>query len=207
MWLTSGIWLYNAKFGQRIQNHLFFWESEADLETFQKFSSHIWVIYKLVLESVKNLNPIFEVMEYWWKVQKCIICEKGRQIIKVSKIFLSIFEFPENFFLKSVKSLNRIFWATEYWFKALKCQIWLTNTKPFFWESEANLETLQKLSLYIWVSYKFVLKFVKSLNRIFWAMEYLFKALKCQIVLANKKPFFWKREANFEILPKFSPYI
>ena len=207
MWLNGGIWLYNAKFGQRIQNHLFFWESEAALETFQKFSSHIWVIYKLVLESVKSLNSIFEVMEYWWKVQKCIICEKGRQIIKVSKIFLSIFEFPENFFLKSVKSLNRIFWATEYWFKALKCQIWLTNTKPFFWESEANLETLQKLSLYIWVSYKFVLKFVKSLNRIFWAMEYLFKALKCQIVLANTKPFFWKREANFEILQKFSPYI
>ena len=141
------------------------------------------------------------------KGPKCIICEKGRQIIKVSKIFLSIFEFPEKFFLKSVKSLNRIFWATEYWFKALKCQIWLTNTKPFFWESEANLETLQKLSLYIWVSYKFVLKFVKSLNRIFWAMEYLFKALKCQIVLANTEPFFWKREANFEILQKFSPYI
>ena len=87
----------------------------------------------------------------------------------------------DKFVLKSVKSLNRILWARKYWFKALKCQIWLTNTKPFFWESEANVKILQNCGPYIWVSYKFVLKSVKSLNRILWATEYLFKALKCQI--------------------------
>ena len=102
------------------------------------------------------------------------------------------------FVLKSVKSLNRILWATEYWFKSLKCQIWLTNTKPFFWESEATVETLQKPAPCIWVSYNFVLKSVKILNRIFWALEYWFKALKCQIWLTNTKPFFWESEANVE---------
>ena len=34
----------------------------------------------------------------------------------------------------------------------------MTITKPFFWENEANVETFQKLSAYIWVSYMFVLK-------------------------------------------------
>ena len=59
----------------------------------------------------------------------------------------------------------------ENWYSPLKCQTWSTNTKPFFWESEANLETLQKLSPYIRVSYKFVLTSVKKLNRIFLMIE------------------------------------
>ena len=46
---------------------------------------------------------------------------------------------------------------------ALKCQIWLTNTKPFFWKNEANVETLPKPSRSIQVFYKFVLKPGKSL--------------------------------------------
>ena len=63
-------------------------------------------------------------------------------------------------------------WAMEYWLKALECQIWLTNTKPFFWESEARLKTLQKLFFCIGGSYKFFLRSVKSLNQLFWAVEY-----------------------------------
>ena len=109
--------------------------------------------------------------------------------------------------MKSVNSLNQIFLATEYWFKALKRQIWLTNTKPFFLESKANVQTLQKLSLYIWVSYKFLLKSVKSLNRILWVTEYWFKSLKCQNWLTNTKRFFWGNEANVETLQKLSPCI
>ena len=143
------IWLTNTK--------LFFWESEANVETLQKPSLYIGICHKFVL--------------------------------------------------KSEKSLNRILWATEYWFKALKCQIWLTNTKLFFWESKSNLKTLQNPCLYIWVSYKFVLKSEKSLNRILWATEYWFKALKCQIWLANTKPFFWESEANVKTLQKPSSYI
>ena len=109
--------------------------------------------------------------------------------------------------MKSFKSLNRILWATEYWFKALKCQTWLTNTKPPFWESEANVETLQKRSPYICVSYKFFLKSVKILIRISWAMESCFKILKCQFWLMNTKPLFWESEANVETLQKTSLYI
>ena len=109
--------------------------------------------------------------------------------------------------MKSVKSLNRSFWATEYWLKALKFQIWLTNTKPFFRESQAYLETLQKRFSYIWVSYKFLLKSVKSLNWIFCATEYWCKALKCQIWLTNTKPFYWECEENIETLQKLSPHI
>ena len=109
--------------------------------------------------------------------------------------------------MKSRKSLNRIFWAMEYWFKSLKCQIWLTSTKTFFWESDAEIETLQKPSPYIWAFCKFVLKLRKSLNWIFWATEYWLKALKYRIWLTNTKPFSWKIGANFQSLQKLSGCI
>ena len=51
--------------------------------------------------------------------------------------------------------------------QGFKCENWLTNTKQFFWESEASVETLPKPSPYFSVSYKMLLKPVKSLNRIF----------------------------------------
>ena len=49
--------------------------------------------------------------------------------------------------------------------------------KTIFWESKSSYETPQNLSPYIGISSKFVLKFVKILNWIFWAIEYWFKAL------------------------------
>ena len=110
--------------------------------------------------------------------------------------------------MKSVKSLNRILWATEYCLKALKYQISLTKTKAFFWKSEANVETLQKCYPYIWVFDKFVLKSVKILNRILWASEYWFKALKCQFWLTNTTAFLSKKEAKPWPSPKtFSLYL
>ena len=111
------------------------------------------------------------------------------------------------FVSKSVRSLNRIFSVIKYWFQALECQICSTNTNLSFWESKINLGTLEKLFPYIGVSYKFVLKSVKSLNRIFWAMDYSFKALQCQIWSTNTKSFFWKNEAKRETLQKLFLYI
>ena len=111
------------------------------------------------------------------------------------------------FVLKSVKTLNRIFWAIEYWFKALECQIQSTNTKSFFWESEAKLEPLPKLSPYIGVFNESVLKSVKDLNRTFWVIEYWFKASECQIWSTNTKTIFWESETVLGTLQKLSPYI
>ena len=121
--------------------------------------------------------------------------------MKLSKNFLPLFDFI------SLKSLNRVLWATEYWFKVLKCQVWLTIANPFFWKSEANVKTIQKPSLYIWVSYKLILKSVKSLNRTLWTTESWLKLLKCQTWLTNTKPFFWESEANVNTLQRHSPYI
>ena len=137
---------------------------------------------------------------------KTIFLGKRSKRWNCPKIFSYIRVFYK-FVLKSFQSLNRILWASEYWFKTLKCQIWLTNTKPFFCESEANVESLQKRSPYIWVLHKFVLKTVKILTRISWATEYWLKALKCQLWLTNTKPFFCESEANVETVQKFSPYI
>ena len=49
------------------------------------------------------------------------------------------------------------------------------NIEPFFWDSNANLQTLQKLPSYYKISYKFPLKSVKNLNRIFSVFECWFK--------------------------------
>ena len=106
--------------------------------------------------------------------------------------------------LKSLKSPNRIFWKIEYWFKALECQIWSMNTKPFFWESEAKLQTLQKFSPYIGVFFKFVLNSVKHLNRIsFWAVEYWSKTLECHFDRRIQKHFSGKARQTLELFKKF----
>ena len=97
---------------------------------------------------------------------KTIFQEKRDKLFSSSKTF-SYIGVSDKFVLKSVKSLNKILWVIEYWFEALECQIRSKNLKPFFWESEAKLETLQKLSLYIGVCYKFGLKSVKTLNKTF----------------------------------------
>ena len=91
--------------------------------------------------------------------------------------------------------------------QVLQCQIWSTNTKSFFLQDQAKLESLQKLTPFIGVSHKSVFKSVKSITRIFWATEYLFKALECQIWSTNTKSCFWKNEAKLQTLQKLSPYI
>ena len=129
------------------------------------------------------------------------------QSLKVSKNVSLYIAVSYKLVLKSVKSLTRIFSVIEYWFKVLECQICSTNTNPSFWESQINLGTLEKLFPYIGVSYKFVLKSVKRLNQILWAMDYSFKALQCQIWSTNTKSFFWKNEAKRETLQKLFLYI
>ena len=183
-------------------------------KTFSLYFSFLW----FRLKSVKSPNRIFWAMEYRFKALKCQIWltntkplfplfwkrETNLETLEKRSGYIWV---SYKFVFKSVKDLNRIFWTMQYWLKALKCPIWLTNTKPFFWESKANLETLQILSRYIWDSYKFVLTSVKKLNRIFWAIEYWLKALKWQICLRNTEPFFWESEADIETLQKLSPNI
>ena len=129
------------------------------------------------------------------------------QSLKVSKNISLYIAVSYKLVLKSVKSLTRIFSVIEYWFNALECQICSTNTNLSFWESKINLGTLEKLFPYIGASNKFVLKSVKRLNQILWAMDYSFKALQCQIWSTNTKSFFWKNEAKRETLQKLFLYI
>ena len=153
--------------------------------------------------------------QYWIKALKCKIrlmntkpffWETDANLETLQKRSPYIW-LAHKFVWKPVKNLNWIFWATDYWFKALKCQIWLTNTKPFIWKTETNLETLQKISPYISVSCKLVLKSVNSLNPNYWATKCCLKALKWRIWLMNRKPFYWESEAKLETLPKLSSYI
>ena len=192
----------------------FFWESEAKLETLQKLSLYIGVCYKFGLKSVKTLNKTFWVMQYWFKDWECQIWstnikpfswESEANLGTLQKVspFIGVFKS----ILKSPIDLNRIIWVTEYLIKALECEIWGTNTKPFFRESVGKLQTLQKLPPYIRVSHKVALKSVKTLNRIFWTMEYWFKALECQIWLTNTNSFFWESETNLGTFQKLPSYI
>ena len=65
--------------------------------------------------------------------------------------------------------------------QGFKMTYFVRDCKTISWQSEANVETLQKSCPYIWVSHKFDLTSVKSVNRTLSATEYWFKALKCQI--------------------------
>ena len=162
-----------------------------------------------------NLHRTFWVNEYWcmalkwpiWLTNTKSFFRESEENVETIQKFSPYICVSYKFVLKSVKILNRISWATESSFKSLKCQIRLTNTKPFLWQSKANVETLQKCFSYIGVSYKLVLESVKRRNRIFWDTEYWFKALKCEIWLTNTKLFFWESEANVETLQKPSSYI
>ena len=70
------------------------------------------------------------------------------------------------------------------------------NTKPFFWETEADLETFQKLASHIGVLYKLVLGYAKSLNTIFWLIEYWYKAQKCKDLVNERKTIFLLKQAK-----------
>ena len=91
--------------------------------------------------------------------------------------------------------------------KALECQIWSINTKSFLWESETKFGSIPKLSHYIRFSYKFVWKSVKTLNGIFWSIEYCYKTLESQVWLTNTNLFSWGNKSKLETLKNVSPYI
>ena len=145
-------------------------------------------------------------MEYCFKVLECQIFFAEYQIISLQNLSTSI-AISYKFVLKSVKSLNWIFWVIEYWFKTLEYQIWSPNTKVFYCKSREKLEALKQLSSYIGASFTFCLKSVKSLNRMFSAIEYWFKALECQIWWTNTILFLCEVKTNLRTLEKFSPYI
>ena len=201
------IWWTNTK--------LFFWESETNLGTLQKFFPYIGVSYRFVLKFVKIQTGIFLAMEDWFKALECQICLKNsisiswRNEAKLQSLqkLSPYIEVSYKFVLKSVKSLNWSFWLIEYWFKALEWQIWSTNTKVFYCKSMEKLEALKQLSPYIGASFTFCFKSVKSLNRMFSAIEYWFKALECQIWWTNTILFFCEVKTNLRTLEKFSPYI
>ena len=117
-------------------------------------------------------------MEYWFKALECQIWSTNtkaffweyKEKLQTAPKLSPYIGVSYKFLLQSIKGLNQIFWVIEYWFKALECQIWWKNTNLFFWESEANLGTVEKLPPYTEVSYKFILKFVKTLLWNFWAI-------------------------------------
>ena len=185
-----------------------FSESKANIETLQKLSPYFWVTYEFNLKSVESLNQILWAKEYWFKALKYQIWltntesffwenETNTETFEKLSPYIWIFY---KFYLKSVKSLNQILWATEYSLKVLKCQIWLTNINPFFWENDANVETLP-ISPYIWVFYKFALKSGNSVNRILWVMESWLKALKCQVLRNRGKR--WNSLKTFSLYLSF----
>ena len=108
-------------------------------------------------------------MAHVFKIQKYVDESKTKVLIKVETLqkpsdYIWVFY---KMVLKLLKSPNRILQCSKYWLKALKWENWLTIENLFLWESKAKFKSLSKQFLYIWVSYKTVLKPVKSLNRIF----------------------------------------
>ena len=82
------------------------------------------------------------------------------------------------------------------------------RNKSNFFGKVLNLETFQKLFPYIGVTLKLGLEFVKSLNWIFWAIDwYLCQAVKPQVWPRSTKSFFSENEAIVVTSRKCSSHI
>lgn len=198
--------LYNAKCGGWIQNY-FSRRARQTLEHLESFlpvlEFPIDVCWSLSEASIKSCER-YEIDSRLWNAKfreriQNYFWEREANLGTLQKLFTYI-GVSYQFVLKSLKTLIWIFLAMEYCFKALECQLSLMNAKSFFWENVANRKTLQNLSSYVGISYKFFLKSVKSLNPLFWVIKYWFKAFEYQIWSTNTKSLFWGSEANIGAL-------
>lgn len=128
------------------------------------------------------------MIEYWYKAWKHPICAtstkpyfwKSETSLETLQKLSSQIGVNYKLDVKCVKSLNRDLWGIEHWYKVQKRQILSESAKSCFWKMEESLKTFQNLSFYLLVTYKFILKSIKSLNSIFWW-------LNIGIKLRNKK--------------------
>ena len=111
---------------------------------------------------------------------------KPRQRLKVSKNLLPILEFPFEVCQKHKSNIM----SYRILVQGFKTSNLIDEYKIIFLGKWSKSWNSPKLSFYICVSYKFVLKSAKSLNPIFWATESWFKDLKQRMWFTNTKPFF-----------------
>ena len=125
----------------------------------------------MACQKLKSNLIRLELMAQGFKMQKLIDEYKTITLGKrgehwnPSKTFSLYLSFLWNGFEACQKPKSNLI-RLEIVAQAFKMEKLVDEYKSFFWESEENYETLQKSSPYIWVSYKMVLKPVKSLNRI-----------------------------------------
>ena len=114
-WLMASLcqtWLTNTK--------PFFWKSKPNLGYLQNLCSYIGVSYRLVLNSTKDRNGIFSVIQGFIMLDlgdnyKNIFLEKQGKpwnSTNHSSFFGNFYKFP----MKTVLSVNWIFWVIEYCF-------------------------------------------------------------------------------------------
>ena len=168
----------------------FFSNIEVSYKFVLRCFPNIDVSYKFVLNPAESLNEIFWANEYLHKTGKCKILSRNTKHFSGKTKQGKVSNFPKNFSLfcsflwicfAICQKLNSNLLSDWILVQDSKCKIWSTNTKPFFWERVVNFETSKKLSRYFLVSYKLILKSVKSLNQISRAIEYWFKTGKYQI--------------------------
>ena len=157
------------------------WKLTAYIKPFERMNIGTWL-----------LN-----VKFGWRIQNHF-SGKARQMLKLSKNFLPMFEF---------KSLNQILWASEYWFKALKCQFWLTNTTAFLSKKEAKPWPSPKtFSLYLGFLQICFEVCQKPKSKVM-SFGILAQGFKMPNLVNEYKTIFWESGANVKTLQKFSPYI
>ena len=102
-------------------------------------------------------------------------CGKVRLASKLCKKFLPMLEFPIKLFWNLQKALIKSSVRLNVGKRLKNAKFIRRIQNHFLWEGKANVEPSRKVSKYIEVFYKFTLKSVKSVNRIFWAIEHWFK--------------------------------
>ena len=119
---------------------------------------------------------------------------------------LKTFSLYRNFLIQKFQSNLLSNWILVQY----NAQIGRRILNHFFWVSHANLQILKKNSPYIAISYKFVLKSVKSLIRIFCIMEYFFQGFlmpnlvdEYTIISLGKRSIPWKSPEIFSLYWSF----
>ena len=126
--------------------------------------------------------------------------------MKLSKNSVTILELPiNNFFFEVCRKPKSNFQSDWILIQGSKMPKLVGKHKINFLGSESSLKTLRKVLPHIGVSYNFLLKSVKSLNRMFWLIEYWYESKKCQICSATIKPFLWDSELNIETFQTCPP--
>ena len=121
-------------------------------------------------------------------------CGKVRHTFKISKNFPFIWDLPFNLFWGLPNLPNLL----DDWILVQDSKVPLIQENKTIWESDADLNIFWKPFDYIRANHKFILKYIKILNWIFWVIDYRCDAQNCSLFSTHVKLFICEGDVFFK---------